>query len=64
MTAPLSICPFCKYFRAEVKDKLSCDAYPDGIPTEIIMMEVDHRKPYKGDRGIQFEEGTREEART
>ena len=32
-----------------------CNAFPTGIPTEIITGEVSHTKPYKGDHGIQFE---------
>ena len=31
-----------------------CKAYPDGIPYEIISGQIDHKKPYKGDNGIQF----------
>ena len=44
-------CLQCKhYLAAQV-----CDAFPDGIPIEIFTGEVDHRQPYKGDHGIQFE---------
>lgn len=32
-----------------------CRAYPKNIPTEILINKVDHRLPYKGDKGIQFE---------
>ena len=39
------------------RSKLSrrCEAFEDRIPGEIWVTEVDHRKPYKGDNGIQFE---------
>ena len=32
-----------------------CKAFPKGIPEVILTGEVDHRKPFKGDNGIQFE---------
>ena len=28
--------------------ELSCDAYPESIPDEIVNNEVDHREPVKG----------------
>lgn len=41
------------------KHKLSygsfCLAFPDGIPDTILSGEIDHKKPYKGDHGIQYE---------
>jgi len=47
------ICTFCKHNDAEEDRK--CEAFPKGIPMEIWTGENDHKKPYKGDRGIQFE---------
>jgi hypothetical protein len=44
-------CDYCNHYREHQK----CDAYPEGIPEEILLNKVDHRKPYQGDRGIQFE---------
>jgi hypothetical protein len=34
---------------------MSCNAFPDGIPMEILMNKFDHRKPHVGDQGIQFD---------
>jgi hypothetical protein len=33
----------------------TCDAYPKGIPAELIRKEADHRLAYPGDNGIRFE---------
>lgn len=32
-----------------------CDAFRTGIPDEIWANRADHREPYEGDQGIQFE---------
>lgn len=46
-------CQTCKH-RSTVKVDL-CLAYPDGIPTPILMGEVSHKKAFKGDHGIRWE---------
>lgn len=33
----------------------SCEAYPTQIPDEIWDGNVDHRDPYKGDHGLQWQ---------
>ena len=45
-----SICPGCARWRGGPH----CDAYPEGIPEEILRGGVDHRSPRDGDRGITF----------
>jgi len=46
-------CDLCKHLR---KPSLhTCDAFPDGIPDEIWEGKNDHKKPYPGDHGIEFE---------
>lgn len=56
MTAMAPICVFCKHFREpEFEQPWSCNAYPKGIPDRILGSLTDHRKPARGDHGIQFE---------
>jgi len=57
MTTGLPVCAYCKhlYFDDNGKTTGTCDAFPGGIPSEIILLENDHSKPVKGDHGIQFE---------
>lgn len=45
------ICFDCKH----MIEGAGCKAFPDAIPEEIAMGEVDHHFPYDGDHGIQFE---------
>ena len=45
-------CLLCKHLN---KDGISCNAFPDAIPQEILANVFDHRKPWPGDNGILFE---------
>jgi hypothetical protein len=49
-----SDCKCCKHYRQSGPGH-ACEAFPGGIPPEIIDGRRDHRKPYPGDRNIQFE---------
>lgn len=46
------MCIGCKHFHRE---GFTCDAFPNGIPDDILESRLDHRKPYPGDNGIQYE---------
>jgi superfamily II DNA or RNA helicase len=49
--AAVNLCFFCKHHQEESG---TCAAYLDGIPQEILWMNVDHRVPYLHDHGIRF----------
>lgn len=49
------ICLYCKRYRRDDPDRLTCDAFPAGIPETIIESRLDHRKPVNGDRGLRFD---------
>jgi hypothetical protein len=52
----LSQCAVCKHVeRNGTEPGMRCSAFPDEIPERITRNKVDHRKPVKGDHGIQFE---------
>ena len=47
----LGICHVCIHRRTLE----TCDAFPEGIPVEILTGDINHTVPYKGDHGIRFE---------
>ena len=48
-------CIFCKHLYDLKNKKPSCEAFPMGVPREMLTGEADHRKAYEGDNGIKFE---------
>ena len=48
------ICQGCIHLVGNLMNP-TCSAFPAGIPQEILFSQVDHRKPYPDDLGIQFE---------
>ena len=42
---PAPDCYKCIFFHPEDIVKFSCDAFPDGIPGEIIKNEIKHTEP-------------------
>ena len=48
----IKLCNDCKH---KWLHEIKCDAFPDGIPDDVLCCDLDHRKPIDGDHGIQFE---------
>ena len=54
-------CIFCIHYRKSFRRKKdymlvhTCDAFPKGIPHDIIFGKFDHTMPHEGDNGIRFE---------
>jgi hypothetical protein len=52
----INSCSSCKYLNTgSFQEPFTCKAFPEGIPDEIWRGDNDHKKPYPGDHGIQFE---------
>jgi len=45
-------CATCARFNREDKMQEVCEAFPKGIPEEIIGGSNNHRKPFPGDKGL------------
>lgn len=49
---PQGICHRCTHRRRAFP--ATCDAFPDGIPIQILIGDFIHTTPYPGDKGITF----------
>lgn len=50
----MSQCHCCIHYK-ESSSKDICDAFPKGIPQDILNNYICHTQPFPGDNGIQFE---------
>lgn len=50
-------CPTCtrRHATGAADGRTTCDAFPNGIPWEILRGEVDHRKAFTGDHGLRYD---------
>jgi hypothetical protein len=49
----ISLCAFCTRFQPDARQP-TCEAFPNGIPAEILHGGFDHRQPFEGDQGILY----------
>ena len=54
MTTIATLCVWCTRFHRHRRDITACEAFPEGIPRTILLMDHDHRRPFPGDHGLLF----------
>lgn len=56
MTSVVPLCAGCARLNRDPEaETLTCSAFPEGIPDEIVHNRADHREPFLGDNGLQFQ---------
>lgn len=54
-TRHATLCAACQRLRkANGQGQPTCEAYPGGIPNQIVRWGGEHRTPRPGDHGLQF----------
>ena len=56
------ICIGCRHLVGNLMEP-HCSAFPEGVPWDVLLSKVDHRQPFPGDNGIQFEPKTSTDAK-
>ena len=53
MLIKMSLCRLCQHYKGD--RYYTCNAFPRGIPMELLYGDKFHFQPYENDKGIQFE---------
>lgn len=49
-------CLYCRrYYMGDNRMGFRCEAFPNGIPEDILWWQVDHQQSVDGDRGLRFD---------
>jgi hypothetical protein len=63
MILQMPLCMVCKHRKKDATGHwFVCEAFPEGIPGEIITGVFKHTRKYPGDNGIRFEPAVKDEA--
>ena len=52
---PTPLCLKCAHFHENNEETFACDAFPKGIPDEIVLRGFNHNQPFPGDNGLRFQ---------
>jgi hypothetical protein len=51
---PTPLCLKCARFHDTNEETFTCDAFPKGVPDEIVLGGFNHNNAFPGDNGMQF----------